>query len=289
MSPQASQPSADAPRRAARDVIEAVLENMRRNLEPLKYSTLVPNRYVVYLHPQEFGRLEGILPVLQQQTVRALGEELAKLNRKPLAGYLKRFLGEPAPVENPGGSWQVEVLADPDGDLAEGDILVQSDLALPYRDEPGSGGRTRRITTVFNGSRTTRREERLDTETGASTVHARLRWEDGSGPRTFEITRDVVSIGRGGVACPVDVRIDASVDVSREHLRIRRDAVSGRFSVVDVSTLGSTLDGRPLPKGFDLADGEKRENGVETPLGARARIGLADVVYLEFEAAGPRS
>ena len=43
---------------------------MRRNLEPLKYSTLAPSRYLVYLHPAEFARLEGILPDLQEQTVR---------------------------------------------------------------------------------------------------------------------------------------------------------------------------------------------------------------------------
>jgi hypothetical protein len=34
-------------------VIEAVLENMRKNLEPLKYSTLVPSRY---LSPSAFGK-----------------------------------------------------------------------------------------------------------------------------------------------------------------------------------------------------------------------------------------
>ena len=59
-----SQPAgsdASAPRRSARDIIEAVLDNMRRNLEPLKYSTLAPSRYLVYLHPTEYARLEGIL------------------------------------------------------------------------------------------------------------------------------------------------------------------------------------------------------------------------------------
>ena len=40
-------------RRPARDLILAVLENMRRNLEPLKYSTLAPSRYLVYLHPTD--------------------------------------------------------------------------------------------------------------------------------------------------------------------------------------------------------------------------------------------
>jgi hypothetical protein len=59
-------------RRSARDVIDAVLENMRTNLEPLKYSTLAPSRYLIYLHPAEYTRLEGILSILQEQTMRAL-------------------------------------------------------------------------------------------------------------------------------------------------------------------------------------------------------------------------
>jgi hypothetical protein len=54
---------------------------MRKNLEPLRYSTLAPSRYLVYLHPDEYARLEGIVPILQEQTIRALAEELETLNR----------------------------------------------------------------------------------------------------------------------------------------------------------------------------------------------------------------
>src|SRR5205085_7465035 len=61
--------------RPARDLIDAVIENMRANLESLKYSTLAPSRYLVYLHPEEFARIEGIAPLLQEQTARALAEE----------------------------------------------------------------------------------------------------------------------------------------------------------------------------------------------------------------------
>ncbi len=60
------------PAAPARDIIDAVVDNMRKNLEPLKYSTLAPSRYTVYLHANEFARLEGIIPILQEQTTRAL-------------------------------------------------------------------------------------------------------------------------------------------------------------------------------------------------------------------------
>jgi hypothetical protein len=42
------------------------------------------------------------------------------------------------------------------------------------------------------------------------------------------------------------------------------------------------VDGQPVPRGFDDVDGSKRENGVEVPLPDRARIGLANTVFLDF-------
>jgi hypothetical protein len=289
MAPQHNtQPAAS--RRPASDLIDAVLENMRTNLEPLKYSTLAPSRYVVYLHPDEFSRFERILPLLQEQTSRALGEALDELNHQP--GYLKywnRITGSPPPVENAGREWQIEFLPDADGELAPGDILIHSELMLPATDDDlGAGQRTRRITTVHIGQRTTRRQETvtLTESSAAKIVHARLRYDDNSGPHTFDITRDSITIGRGGIAYRADVKIDASVDVSREHARLRRDAASGRFFLIDLSTLGTTVNGQRVPRGYDETDGTKRENGTETALPSGARIGLADTVYLQFEIAG---
>jgi hypothetical protein len=276
-------------RRPARDLIDAVLENMRTNLEPLKYSTLAPSRYVVFLHPEEYARIEGIIPVLQEQTSRALGEALQNLNNPPVyRRYFDRLAGSAPPVENAAREWQVEFHPDADGELAPGDILIHSELMLPgTSDDLGAGQRTRRITTVHVGQRTTTREETVSRTAGASSsVHARLRYDDNGGPHTFDIVRDSIVIGRGGIAYRADVRIDASVDVSREHARIRRDAATGAFFIIDLSTLGTTVNGQRLPRGYDDADGTKRENGVETPLPGGSRIGLADTVFLQFDIAG---
>ena len=81
---------------------------------------------------------------------------------------------------------------------------------------------------------------------------------------------------------PVDVRIVSSPDVSREHARLRRDPQTGRFFLIDLSSLGTTLNGRHVPKGYDDVDGSKRENGAETAVPETATIGLADTVTLEF-------
>lgn len=283
-------PPGDERRRAARDVIAAVVDNMRRNLEPLKYSTLAPSRYLVYLHPAEYARLEGIIPILQEQTFRALGEELESLNRRSvLRRYASRMVGgQDPPVENAGREWQVEFFSDPDGDVAEGDILVDSELLLPAGPELGAGERTRRITTIRSGQHTTARERTAGParEVEPERAGARLVYEDQAGPHSYEIVKDSVTIGRGGITYPVDIKIASSVDVSREHARIRRDPASGRFFLIDLSSLGTTLNGRHVPRGYDEVDGSKRENNVETPLPDRARIGLADMVYLDFSVKG---
>jgi hypothetical protein len=55
------------PRRTPADLVDAVIDNMRQNIEELKYATLAPSRYLVYLSPGEFARLEGIIPRLQAE------------------------------------------------------------------------------------------------------------------------------------------------------------------------------------------------------------------------------
>src|SRR5205823_13132308 len=144
-----------------------------------------------------------------------------------------------------------------DGEVANGDILIHSELLLPSHEEPGAGQRTRRIATVHAGSRTTVREDISSTRPAASRPLARLQYSDESGAHTFDMLTDAITLGRGGAAFRVDVRIASSEDVSREHARIRRDP-SGSFYVSDLSKLGTTLNGAALPKGYDEVDGERK-------------------------------
>jgi hypothetical protein len=278
------------PRRPARDIINAVVENMRKNLEPLKYTTLAANRYTVYLHPAEYARLEGIVPILREQTTRALSEELQRLNRSwRVQRWLDRAVGRvDAEIQGVGSGWQVEFVADPDGEMDEGDLLVDSELALPSSPDLGVGERTRRVTTIMAGARTTTTEQtvrKLDTAAGA-VVRATIAYDDDRGSHSYDVVKETVTIGRGGIAHLVDLRIASSPDVSREHARIRRDAASGRFFLIDLSSLGTTLNGRHVPRGYEEVDGGKRENGAETALPDQARIGLADLVFLDFRQVG---
>jgi hypothetical protein len=290
----------DTPRRFARDLIVAVLDNMRRYQEPLMYSVVAPSRFLIYLHPSEYARLEGILPLLREQTIRGLADEIDKLNRRsPMQRYAGRLLGRThLPVESATGDWQVEFLEDPDGDVAEGAFVIDSELRAPQGPELGAGSRTRRIATGRFGqaglraarsagdegapAAATRAQAATRQAAPAAPVVARVTHDDDSGRHQFDIAKDSVTIGRGGASYPVDVTIASSADVSREHARIRRDPETGRFYLIDLSSLGTTLNGRHVPRGYDEVDGSKRENGVETPLPDRARIGLAETVYLDF-------
>jgi hypothetical protein len=279
-------PRPSAARRHARDIIDAVVDNMRAGREPLKYSTLAPSRFTVYLHPSEFARLQDILPVLQEETARALSEELERMNRRPptVLRWLTRLSGQSEPaVRNPAGEWHIAFVPDADGELAEGDLLVDSQLVLPGEPDLGVGERTRRITTVRRGTQAiTEGRTSPAPHTLAQPPVARIGYEDENGRHVYEMTQDLISIGRGGTAYPVDLRIESSPDVSREHARIRRDPQSGQFFLIDLSSLGTTLNGRHVPRGYDEVDGRRRENGAETPLPDGARIGLADTVFLDF-------
>src|SRR3954464_3920976 len=133
-------------RRHAREIIDGVVANMRQTLERLKYSTLAPSRYTVYLHPVEFQRLETIVPVLHEQTIRALDEELRRINARPQKQrWMRRSAQAPEPeVRNAATDWHVAFLADPDDELKEGDVLVDSELLMPARPDLGIGEQTRK-------------------------------------------------------------------------------------------------------------------------------------------------
>ncbi|RPJ72894.1 MAG: FHA domain-containing protein [Acidobacteria bacterium] len=180
--------------------------------------------------------------------------------------------------------------------MAPGDIAIASELTLPARPEL-EGSRTRRVTTLRHGTETSRREQVIQgpppplpaaaapgADAPAGTVYATLAYQDRQGPQKVPITRSQVVIGRGGLGYWVDVKLDVSADVSREHVRLRRDEASGTFFLKDVSSLGTTVDGSAVPSSVEVVEGRKRDTGVEVPLPPKARIGLANVIVLEFEA-----
>jgi hypothetical protein len=308
-------------RATGRDVILAVAENMRSSLEPLVTKTIAPSLYQVYLHNADYERLRTIFGELEAEAKELLERELARLNRgaSPAAGPAGRLL---APLrswrrkgrdrsggdgESTGavtvtgaatgaagkrdraphfvsaeGRWFVRFQEDPNGALEPGDIQVVSEFAQRPAVGYGSGAPTHRISTTRRLGRSTTQREAADT----ATAFARIAYKDDSGQREFWVVKDEIVIGRDAPDVWVDLRLETSLDVSREHARLRRVPESGAFRIKDLSKLGTTVNGKPLPPSLEGSGEAERDLDRWTDLPDRARIGLAAIVFLDFERTG---
>lgn len=113
-------------------------------------------------------------------------------------------------------------------------------------------------------------------------VLARLSYEDNSGRHIFYMKKEEIVIGRyDDAAQNLDVALRTRPDVSRDHLRIRHDAHSGGFSAKDVSQYGVTIDGRKVKPSMGE---DNKDLEVWHPLPASAEIGLANIIFIHFEA-----
>lgn len=277
---------------SARDLILEIVHNMREGIEPLLYTSLAPAIYQVFLHPDDFERLAPISARLVAEARRALDEEVQRLNGgdRLTPALVRRWLGRSPAIERPQDEWVIQLQPDPDGELRPGHLAVTSELSLPQRQQL-DGTETRRVTTFRRGEQTATSRQTVTVPTVPTVAAPRaplatLRYTDDDGTHAFAIEKDRIVIGRGGVGYWVDVKLRAAPDVSREHLRIRRDPQSGTFYVKDLSTFGTTLDGAALPKSLEVVEGGKRDLEIEVPLPDRARLVLAGLVSLDFERGG---
>ena len=100
---------------------------------------------------------------------------------------------------------------------------------------------------------------------------AYIHYVDQQGPKTFEVAKNQMVIGRGGRSYWVDLKLETLPDVSREHCRIRRDAETVRFTFEDLSQFGTAVNGKPVGKNTSM----------ELP--PRGTISLAGVLDLKWE------
>ena len=181
--------------------------------------TLAPSRYTVYLHPAEFERLETIVPrVLQDQTLpRRKRRRLRRLNAASATHRWKRpFAGEPkSEVRNAASDWHITFLADPDEELQEGDLFVDSELLMPARPDLGLGAQTE-IVTRQTGQSSSTLEHTIAFPAALSTPRllARIEYDDEAGHHFYDVTRDCVNVRTRRRHHPVDLRIASSADVS---------------------------------------------------------------------------
>lgn len=272
----------------AREIILEIVRNMRDGLEPLHYSTLPPAIYHVYLHSGDMERLRGILPRIVEEARRALDAEMEALNRASIAEKMKLARRGAPKISVPDGGWQIRILENTEEDVSPGDITIYSELALPAKAELGAGSMTKRIATrrLAGVASTSQSYDPPPAAASAppadASAFAVIEYEDKSGRKTYQMTKDQIVVGRGGRDYWTDLKLETLPDVSREHFRLRRDPASGRFFLKDLSRLGTTINGQKAPSSVEFEGSDKRDLNLEAPVPARARIGLADVVFLEF-------
>ena len=275
------------------DIVHLILEEMQAGVCPGFYSNLVPNIYHVYLYIDDWERLRSLEPRIREEAVTALGERMAALNKAnrprlklPLASGKKTKRYESL------GDWSIEFLENTEDDARESPLAIHSAFPLAAGPDDRVGTLTERVTKRRTDGQTvttaTTRSVNVETVRASGILYANLTYEDELGSHTYAIDKNLVKVGRGSADHWVDLKLKSKKDVSREHVQIRRDPATGRFFIKDLSSLGTTLNGRRVPASIELVDGQEVDRNIEVPLEDKSRIGLAGVLSLDFKAVSRR-
>jgi hypothetical protein len=268
------------------EIIDLILEEMRAEMAPSYYSVLVRSVYDVYLHIHELERLRPALDHIRGEAIRALNDELVKLNKtkKLKFPFLEAAPAKPKRYQTL-GDWIIEFHENTDDDAGENPLIIHSAFALPTASDDRAGTLTERVTKRNPEGRTSTMSRPITVETRLpdAVVFGTLEYEDQTGTNTFEITKNQIKIGRGGEHAWVDLKLHAPLDVSREHAQLRRDPATGRFYLKDLSRLGTTLNGETVPPSIESTNGNIVDKNIEVAMPGKARIGLAGVLFLKFK------
>jgi hypothetical protein len=272
------------------EIVNFILEEMAAGTCPGYYSNLVPSTFDVYLYNADFERLRPLEQRIREEAANALTEKLSALNKAsgrklklPLAAPKKRVKRYETL-----GDWSVAFHENTDDDAKENPLVIHSMFPATSGVEDRVGTLTERVSKRGGDGQTvttsTQRTGNLDTRRATGIVFANLSYEDDTGAHTFQMTKDVIKVGRGSADHWVDLKLKSQKDVSREHLQIRRDAATSRLFIKDLSSLGTTVDGKRVPPSIDHSGGQELDANIEVPLPPKARIGLAGVVFIDFRA-----
>jgi hypothetical protein len=244
---------------SGRIIIDQLIRNMELGQFEMGYSVLFPCIFSVYLHPEDYTRLASVQNLIREEARRALSSRMAELNGRPSL-LSRRRKGKEYKIAS--HDWSIQFFADTEAAVPTGDVEIHSEL----NETPQPGYRGAK-TTLLDREPAVREPTRRSPEK----VFALIRYEDDSGPQVYYVMQNEISVGRGGDDFSVDLPLYTNEEVSREHLRLRRDPLKGQFLIVDKSMNGTWLDRRRLTK------------DVEEALPDRAEIGVGDVLTLSFE------
>lgn len=261
------EPKRTPTRISGQTIIDELLRNTELGRLEMHYSVLLPCIFSVYLHPDDYGRLSGVQDHIREDARRALNARKDAWN-----GKNSRFRRGSARKEYriAQSDWWIEFFADTENSVPQGDVEIHSELNEVA--QPGyRGARTTLIDREPSVTAARVAKDRESTRRQRDRIFAEIRYSDDSGPQTYYVTKDEISIGRGGEDLWVDLPLYANEEVSREHFKLRRDPQSGTFLILDQSRNGTWLNGRRLTR------------GTPEPMPDRSEIGVAEVLKLSFE------
>jgi len=248
-------------------IINELVRNMELGRLELGYSILVPCIFSIYLHPDDYARLISVQDIIREDAKRALNARVAEWNAKN--SLLRR--NAPRKTCRTARDWWIGFFADTENTVPPSDVEIHSELNEV--DQPGYRGvKTTLIDRAPSVTSLRVSRDRESTRLQPDRIFAEIRYRDDSGPQTFLVTQNEVSVGRGGEDLWVDLAVYTTDEISREHMRLRRDAAKGSFKITDLSRNGTWVNGRRLAR------------NVEVALPERAEITLAQTLKLSFEA-----
>jgi len=285
---------------------------------------LVPSVFDILLHPDAYQELQVLMPRITTQARKRLDKELDQLNQYRTGGmrlflrrlfspllrlffvdrYVQRTSSAPITYERAGGNWSIDFLISAESGVEPGYLAVETNFATQsqttYRGRPTINIRRRttllsdgRFETVLSADTAGHRKQgkqvvsavaapRTARTTSSTNVLARLSYEDNSGRHVYYMRKEQIIIGRrDDPAHYLDVALDTIPDVSREHARIRHETRTGDFSIKNVSRFGATIGGSKIESSLN---DENEDINTWHPLPDVAEIGLANAVFIQFEA-----
>jgi hypothetical protein len=278
------------------EIVNFILEEMEAGMSPSYYSNLVPSVYEVYHYIDDLERLRPLEQRIRDEAATALTEKLRRLNKVyeprlklPLRGAKKKRTKRYETL----GEWSIEFHENTDDDARENPLVIHSTFPFATAGSDDRAGMlTERVTKRRADGQThttsTERSGNVDSRRAAGLIYADLSYEDDTGPHSYPMTNNLIKIGRGAADRWVDLKLQAKKDVSREHLQVRRDPATGQFFVKDLSTLGTTVNGRRVPPSIQQINGAEVDQNIELPLPDKSQIGLAGVMAIDFKAVKQR-
>jgi FHA domain len=249
-------------------IIDQLIRNMELGRLEMSYSILLPCIFSVYLHPDDYNRLASVQDFIREDARRALTAKMTAWN-----GARRPILRRGAPVKQcriAQNDWWIELFADTEGAVPAGDVEIHSELNDSV--QPGYRGvKTTLIDREPSVTAARVERDRESTRRQPERVFGEIRYQDDSGPQTFFITQNEITVGRGGEDLWVDLPLYTGEEVSRTHFKLVRDARSGSFTILDNSRNGTWVNGKRVPR------------GVQHPVPDRAEIGVAEVLKLLLE------